>query len=132
MPEPLSAQPAEPKGVALLVDDNERYRSMLTRYVQSLGYFCALAGDGVEAIEWLDSHLRPDVMLCDIQMPRMNGLELLEVLQQRKSDVPVLIISGDDDRESIQRAIDLGAAGYVTKPFEIQQLRERIRDAVAK
>ena len=132
MPKPLSTQPAEPKGVALLIDDNERYRSMLTRFVQSIGYFCALADDGVEALEWLDANPRPDVMLCDLHMPRMDGIKLLEELQKRGSTVPVLVISAVDDADIVGRCIDLGAVGYVTKPFRVEQLRERIARAISR
>ena len=131
MIEPRTTQPFEPKGTALIVDDNERYQGMLARFVQSLGYRCVLAENGVEALEWLETNPAPDVMLCDIVMPRMDGIELLDEMRSRAYKVPVLVITGEADSESVRQCIALGAAGYVTKPFVLEQLRERIAAAIA-
>jgi two-component system chemotaxis response regulator CheY len=89
---------------------------------------CLEAANGEEALARLRDHGRIDVMLTDINMPKMNGEELLEQLGNDGllRTVPALVISTDATKERILRMISLGAEGYMTKPFSPEALREEL------
>ena len=75
----------------LIVEDEAVFRSLLHSWLTSLGATTALAGDGVEALQKM-AESKPDLMICDISMPRMNGLELVEQLRNRGETLPILMI----------------------------------------
>jgi len=118
----------------LVVDDNEDNRYTLTRRLKREGYTnLTTANDGHQALELLRSK-RFDLMLLDIQMPEMNGYEVLE---QLKADadlrhLPVIMISAVDELESVVRCIELGAEDYLPKPFDATLLRARVRASLEK
>lgn len=111
----------------LIVDDSPVMRSFIRRVIALSGFEireCWEASDGREALTQLGEH-RVDVILTDINMPRMNGEELLERLGADRilKSVPTLVISTDATRHRILRMLALGAAGYMTKPFSPETLR---------
>lgn len=112
---------------ALIVDDNTMNRDMLARRLKQLGCDVVFAEDGVYALDILASQTI-DLILLDIMMPRLNGLD---VLQQLKSDdqtahIPVVVISAVDDMEIILKCIEEGAEDYLLKPFDPMVLRARV------
>ena len=121
------------QGRVLVVDDNEVNRDLLARRVRRQGHTVTLAGDGVEALELIQS--QPfDLVLLDIMMPRMNGYQVLEHL---KSDpnlrhIPVIVISAVDDINSVVECIELGAEDYLPKPFNAVLLTARISNCLEK
>ena len=125
-------QPWLTKGTALLIDDNERYRSMLTRFMQGQGFECIQANDGAEAIAHIAQHGNPDLIMCDVRMPNMNGVQFLEELKAKSISIPTIMISAVGDREIIDRCLELGAADYVEKPFQLEQVKARITRAMTK
>lgn len=122
----LTIDPGFARRVALLVDDNGRYRSMLVRAMKALGYECVEAADGVEATEMLGAHPEIELALCDVHMPRMNGLELLVELRERWPGVAVMMITGVDDVDIAARCLQEGAMDFIAKPFRIEELRARV------
>lgn len=105
----------------LIVDDSPSMRKVIRRVLMLSGFdvgSCMEAGDGIEALEVLDREWM-DIVVTDINMPNMNGEELLERLSSdaMRSSIPVLVVSTDRSDERLKRMMALGARGYVTKPF---------------
>jgi two-component system, chemotaxis family, chemotaxis protein CheY len=114
----------------LVVDDSPVMRSFIRRVMTLSGFEvgeCYEAADGEEALARLKEH-NVDVILTDINMPKMNGEELLQQLEsdQRLRSVPALVISTDATKQRILRMLSLGAEGYMTKPFSPEALREEL------
>jgi len=121
----------EPAGHRILiVDDSEAVRKSLGDLVESLGFQADAVGSSEEAETWLDSN-DYDVLLLDIDLPRMNGYEMLEWTLGRKPELPVIMVTGIDDREMAVRCMDAGARSYLVKPVQRDFLRPVLRDAVA-
>jgi class 3 adenylate cyclase len=124
-----------PAAAALLVvDDNEDNRYTLTRRLKREGYTnLTTANDGRQALELLRSR-KFDLMLLDIQMPEMNGYELLELLKADAElrHMPVIMISAIGELESVVRCIELGAEDYLPKPFDATLLRARVGASLEK
>ena len=105
----------------LIVDDSPGMRKVIRRVLMLSGFpvaQCAEAGDGLEALMVLQGQAI-DVVLTDINMPNMNGEELIERMSEDplRRGIPVLVVSTDRSEERLQRMLALGARGYVTKPF---------------
>lgn len=112
----------------LIVDDDFFVRKLLSRYLLQEHYRIAEASNGREALEiYLGSH--PDLILLDAVMPEMDGFEFCLHLKRIPDSVhtPVLMITGLEDQQSVDRAYDSGAADYVTKPIHWATLRQRVR-----
>jgi two-component system, chemotaxis family, chemotaxis protein CheY len=114
----------------LIVDDSPVMRSFIRRVLRLSGFEvgeCMEAGDGAEALATLGVH-RVDVILTDINMPGMNGEELLRRLcaEGVLKRTPAVVISTDATNERIVRMIELGAQGYMSKPFTPETLREEL------
>ncbi len=114
----------------LIVDDSPVMRSFIRRVLTLSGFEvgeCVEAGNGVEALAQLSAH-RVDIILTDINMPGMNGEELLLKLQADGTlkTTPAVVISTDATNERIVRMIELGAQGYMSKPFSPESLRDEL------
>jgi DNA-binding response OmpR family regulator len=112
----------------LVVDDEELNSEGLTRRLQRHGYVVTAAKSGREAIE-LAGERRFDLVLLDIMMPEMNGLEVLKLLRRVDSllDLPIIMATAKGESEDMVEALELGANDYVTKPFEFPVVLARIR-----
>lgn len=115
-------------GLILLVDDDPVMRMQLRLYLESEGYQIAEAKNGREGLAAF-SHSRPDIVLLDAIMPDMDGFECCAQLQHELGDrhTPILMITGLDDQDSVDRAFRVGASDYVTKPVHWAVLRQRVR-----
>lgn len=102
--------------LVLLVEDDVAFRRSVSAYLEDSGFAVLEADDGLAALELLDQH-SPDIIISDLRMPRMSGLELLEVLQQRPNSAPVIMISGTADKVLLAETTLSGAAAYLTKPI---------------
>ena len=116
------------KPIVLVVDDIEANRDLLEGHLDRLGYDVRQAADGVEALEAVE-HEEPDLVLLDIDMPRMDGLTLCRRL---KADpvrrlVPVVLITAYQDRETRLRGLEAGADDFLTKPFDSAELLVRTK-----
>ncbi len=115
----------------LVVDDSAVVRKVMQKDLEADGLEVDTADDGVSALEMLDKHPY-DVVLVDIEMPRMNGYELLERLRENPYEpnpVMIVITSGSGE-EYRQRALELGADGCITRPYDLAALNRLMRDAV--
>jgi len=115
----------------LTVDDSPSIRMLLRYALSGQGYAVAEAEDGVAALEWLAANERPDLMITDINMPRMDGFDLVEAVRAQgpHSDMPILVLSTESSKEKIDRARLAGADGWIVKPFDPAQLVSAIRQA---
>ena len=115
----------------LIVDDDDVYRELLKDAIEELGVEVDLSMDGVEALEKLQ--LTPfDILLTDLNMPRMDGLKLLNHARQIYPNILTIIITGYGSLESAIQAIREGAYDYVQKPFKIEQITVVARNAIEK
>jgi sigma-B regulation protein RsbU (phosphoserine phosphatase) len=123
---------AAPHATLLIVDDEELNRDGLARRLQRHDFDVAVAGTGREAIELLGD--RPfDLVLLDIMMPGMNGLEVLKFLRRVDSliDLPIIMVTAKGESEDVVEALELGANDYVTKPLDFPVALARIRSQLA-
>jgi len=125
--EPL---PAKTEPTVLIVDDSITVRELLSMSFNKVGYQVEQARDGQEAWEKLRSGLPCDLVFCDIEMPRMDGLELLSRMQKDEmlNQVPIAMLTSRGADRHRQMAVDLGAKGYFTKPY----LEEMLLDAAQR
>lgn len=115
---------------ALIVDDSLVMRKIVERSLRQAGLDPLVvweAGTGVEALEVLRAN-RVDLILTDINMPAMDGLELVRQIkaQNLASGVPVVMITTESSEEHVKQAILAGARGYIRKPFTAEQVKERV------
>ena len=109
----------------LVVDDELQITRMLRAALQSSGYEVMLANDGLEGFERFQQD-RPDLIITDLAMPEMNGVELTQAVR-RTSETPVIVLSVRDSEALKIRALDEGADDYMTKPFSMPELLARVR-----
>lgn len=110
----------------LIVDDEAGVRELLTDALRLAGFDPQSAADGMSALTLLRT-FTPNIMVIDINMPLMDGFELVERLRQTGNEVPVLMLSARADRVDITRGLTLGADDYVTKPFGLEELVLRLK-----
>jgi class 3 adenylate cyclase len=121
-------------GRALVVDDSTVNRRLLVRRLEALGLDALEAENGREALERLaDADSRVDVVLLDVVMPELDGYQTLAAMKddERLRHIPVLIVSGVEEQESVVRCIELGATDYLTKPINPSILAARINASLA-
>jgi DNA-binding NtrC family response regulator len=115
----------------LVIDDEKSIRSTLKDILEHEGFNTEVASNGQEAIE-LFSKSQFDAVLCDIKMPGMDGIEVLEKLQEIANDVPVIMISGHGTIDTAVEAIKKGAFDFIEKPPDLNRLLITIRNAMDK
>jgi DNA-binding response OmpR family regulator len=113
----------------LVVDDDRATRHVLSRVLTSAGFTASVAKDGVEALKMLRSK-RFDLMLLDVWMPRMNGIDLLAKLRTRKTRPRVVVMTSDDAPETLLKVVREQAFQYVHKPVEATVLLQTVREAL--
>lgn len=120
-------------GSVLVVDDNENNRDLLTRRLKARGHTIMTVENGKQALEVIRRQTF-DLMLLDIMMPEMNGFQVLETIKKDADlrHLPVIVVSGLDDMDSIVKCIELGAEDYLTKPFDATLLKARIHASLEK
>lgn len=115
----------------LVVDDEPRLRQVLLHLMRSDGFNCTEAPNGAEAIELLERQ-SVHLVMSDMRMPRMDGIELLKALRQRWPDTAVVMITAVADVEVAVSCLAMGAMDYLTKPFHLEEVRARVRQALEK
>jgi two-component system, OmpR family, response regulator MprA len=113
----------------LVVDDERAVRDSLRRALELEGYDIELASDGSEALTRLteNGETQPDVVILDVLMPGIDGLEVCRRLRRHGNRVPVLMLTARDEIENRVGGLDAGADDYVTKPFALEELLARVR-----
>lgn len=118
-------------GQVMVVDDEENIREVLSGYLQSLGYSVVTAVDGEDALSKFKRGSF-DLIVSDLLMPTIDGLELLKKIREQDRDVIFLMITGYPSIETAVEAIKKGAYDYITKPFHMEDVKLRIERAFEK
>jgi len=121
------------KARLLIVEDDADISNMLKIYFSSLGYDVDLALRGRDALE-LTRHVMPHLIILDIMLPDIDGYEVCRNLRTntRTSHIPVIFLTQKDERSDKLQGLELGADDYVTKPFDIEELRLRVQNAISR
>lgn len=111
----------------LVVDDDPQVLRLMRVNLELEGYDVVSAPDGEEALEMVLSE-RPDVVVCDVMMPGMDGLTVLRNLRSnpQTSKIPFVVVSAKAQRSDVKAALDMGADRYITKPFDPQELLDAV------
>lgn len=128
--EPIDT-PVETRPHCLVADDEPRLRQVLARLMRAEGFECHEAGSGIEALEVL-ARTPVTLVLSDLRMPQMDGIELLREVRARYPDVAVVMITAVADVDMAVRALTMGATDYLTKPFHLDEVRARVVQALEK
>lgn len=114
----------------LVVDDESQIIRVMRQILSAHSYEIRTASDGESGFE-LFNDFQPDLVITDLQMPNVNGLELCQKIR-KVSDVPIVILSVKNDEKTIVEALDFGADDYVTKPFSTNELLARVRASLRR
>lgn len=117
----------------LIIDDDPEFAGLLRMHLIAAGYAAEVAEDAVDGGRALLAQ-PPALVLCDIGMPHLNGLELLSLMQsdQRTASIPVVFISGRSDNDTVIRAVELGAADFLAKPVTREQLLQTVEACLSR
>ncbi|WP_078543403.1 response regulator [Litchfieldia alkalitelluris] len=110
----------------LIVDDQYGIRILLNEVFQKEGYQTFQAANGVQAIDIVTKH-SPDLVLFDMKIPGMDGIEILKRLKAIDADIRVIIMTAYGELDMIQEAKDLGAITHFAKPFDIDEIRDAVK-----
>ena len=121
------------KARILVIDDDSFFRRLLQAHLSQAGYAVQVAEDAVEGGKALVGS-EFDLVICDINMPFMTGLELVSLLRSSRetASIPVIFASSRRDTKTLMEAETLGAAGYLTKPFQSEQLLQTVEIGLSK
>ncbi|MCZ2257514.1 response regulator [Sporosarcina sp. G11-34] len=111
----------------LIVDDQAGIRLLLEEIFRKEGYKIRLASNGLKALQEVENEL-PDCILMDLNMPGIDGIEVLKRLKASWSGIPVVMMTAYGETELIDEALDLGAQKFFTKPFDIYKVRDAINE----
>jgi chemotaxis protein histidine kinase CheA/ActR/RegA family two-component response regulator len=119
--------------LVMIVDDSVTVRKVTSRLLERQGYDVVMAKDGVDAIEQLEN-VRPDLMLLDIEMPRMDGFEVTNLVRHHEvhRDLPIIMITSRTGEKHRERAFSLGVTHYMGKPFQEAELLANIEELIAE
>ena len=119
-------KPREGKELGILViDDDSQVRDLLRDFLSGEGYEVYLASNGIGGLSKVKSK-KPDMVLIDINMPEMDGLEVLKRIKEDDPSLAVIMISGAQDEETISQALEMGAHDYIIKPFNLDYLKTSV------
>ena len=123
-PSPSTDRPAR----LLIADDNQQNRELLEAYLGDDGYEIAMACDGQETLDMVQS-FGPDLVLLDIMMPRLSGYEVCQQLKDADAtqDIPILMVTALNEMGDIERAVEAGCDDFLTKPVNRLELTTRVK-----
>ena len=115
----------------LAIEDNADIRQLISVILEREGYQISTAADGISGLS-LIKETKPDLVLLDVMLPEFSGFEVLDALRKDKNskvrEVPVLMITSKSTVEDVDQALELGATGYLVKPFRPEKLVEKVRE----
>lgn len=118
---------------ALIIEDNLEIRENTTEILELAGYQVITATNGKEGVNMAITN-KPDVILCDIMMPEMNGYDVIKQLKSIPDTlrIPFIYVTASAEKSEVKKAMDMGADGYVRKPFDVRELVDTINKVLKK
>lgn len=127
-----SLMPSTPLGTILIIDDEPVVRESMAVYLEDSGYRVQVAPNGEEGLRLFET-ARPDLVICDLRMPVMDGLEVLRRIETDAPETPVIMVSGQGSMSDVVSALRLGAIDYLVKPVvELEVLEHAVRRALER
>ena len=115
----------------LIVEDEIDLANLIKSSIKELFFKVVIAKDGLEAIKKFDS-FKPDIIISDIMMPNLNGLEMSKKIKEKNCETPIVILSAHSHKEMLLEAINLGISKYFIKPFDIEEFIEYLKELSKK
>ncbi len=115
----------------LIIEDDENISSAIQEYFSRAGYSVSTAGDGLAGIE-LAAKARPDAVVLDLMLPKMDGLAVCKELRLKAPQMPILMLTAKDDVVDKVLGLEMGADDYITKPFSLRELEARIKSVLRR
>ena len=115
----------------LIVDDDESLRRLLKRLLESDGYHCTLAADAAQAREHI-MQVSFELVICDLNMPGEPGMDFTRYVLAKYQDTAVVILTAMDEPEFFQAALEIGAYGYIIKPFKLNEVKINVANALRR
>src|SRR2546427_490439 len=125
-----AAAPA-PKTSLLIIEDDDNISTAIEEYFSRAGYTVNTAPDGLAGIEAAVKN-RPDVVVLDLMLPKMDGLAVCKELRQKNPQMPILMLTAKDDVVDKVLGLEMGADDYITKPFSLRELEARIKSVLRR
>jgi CheY-like chemotaxis protein len=122
---------AEPRGTILVVDDEVDVLEMIELGLRSAGYNLLTADSGERAIELFEQH-RADLVICDLKMPRMNGITTISRLREQAPGLPIVMLTGYLEPQIIAQCTELGGVEMLRKPFLFRELSKAVKVALKR
>ena len=116
----------------LIIDDEPEICKMITEFLFDAGYSASYALNGPDGLAMIKRD-SPSLVLLDIGMPSMNGMEVMRLIHEQFPALPVVVLTGQRDTETVKKMIELGASEYLTKPIHMETLLNQfVRDMIGK
>jgi two-component system OmpR family response regulator len=115
----------------LLVDDEQEFAATLAERLTLRGLITVTANDGQQALRCMEQD-RPQIVILDMKMPGMSGLEVLRLIKQKCPTIPVILLTGQDTTKDSMEGMDVGAFDYMVKPVKIEELLQKMREALGQ
>ena len=130
----MSAPPPPPAAAQhiLVLEDEPAVQTLLRKQPAAHGFRVTIASDGLDGLMKLET-LKPDLMICDVMMPNLDGIEFVKAIKANNltQKIPVIFLTAKTDPRSMIEGINVGARFYVTKPFQIDDLLSKVRRALS-
>ena len=116
----------------LLIEDDAAVRMLVSRVLTAYGFKVHSAADGLDGLMRLEGGPRPDLVIADIMMPRLDGMSFVQAIKARPetASIPVIFLTAKSDPRSMVEGLAIGARFYVTKPFQIEDLMSKVQRAI--
>jgi DNA-binding response OmpR family regulator len=130
-PEAAGTAPAVSKTSLLIIEDDDNISTAIEEYFSRAGYVVSAAPDGIAGIDAAVKG-RPDVVVLDLMLPKMDGLAVCKELRQKNPQMPILMLTAKDDVVDKVLGLEMGADDYITKPFSLRELEARIKSVLRR
>jgi DNA-binding response OmpR family regulator len=117
----------------LVIEDDPSVRTLLEKSLKAKGYDIVVADDGLNGLTALEDGRRPDLIIVDIMMPRLDGMTFAKAVKgnDRTRSIPIIFLTAKNDPRTMIEGINIGARFYVTKPFQMDELLSKVQKALA-
>ncbi len=129
--EAAGVAPASVKTSLLIIEDDDNISTAIAEYFSRAGYTVNAAPDGIAGIETATKN-RPDVVVLDLMLPKMDGLAVCKELREKNPQMPILMLTAKDDVVDKVLGLEMGADDYITKPFSLRELEARIKSVLRR